>query len=79
VYSTLRLAVASASVSSASVRSRMVLGSSGPLIKRECLESVAADIPDRLDAYAKRVAQDQPDAARALGPDGIRAPPQGTR
>jgi hypothetical protein len=42
-------------------------------LKQECVESVARGLPDRLDTYAKRIAHQQPDAAKALGRDGVSA------
>jgi hypothetical protein len=42
-------------------------------LKRECVESVARGLPDRLDAYAKRLAHQQPDVAKELGREGIDA------
>jgi hypothetical protein len=41
--------------------------------KRECLAVIARGIPARVDEVAKREARDQPDVARQLGSDGIRA------
>lgn len=39
--------------------------------KDECLASIAHDLPDRLDAVAKRAAQREPDIAKKLGREGI--------
>lgn len=42
-------------------------------LKQKCVESVARGLPDRLDAYAKRLAHKQPDVAKGLGREGIDA------
>jgi hypothetical protein len=42
-------------------------------LKRECLASVADALPGKLDDYAKKLAHDQPDVAKGLGRDGVRA------
>lgn len=40
--------------------------------KRACLAYVAEELPGRLDAFAKTVAQGQPDVTRSLGAEGVR-------
>jgi len=42
-------------------------------LKQQFLEGIAQNLPGRLDDYAKKLSQAQPDHARALGPDGINA------